>query len=360
VKSHANRLRLDGVVWAPGAPLDADTIQAARELVEQARAARAPRKVSPGQRETLSGSAGAPPPSQLAQWVASRNADEAADKVGNYSARNGTEMCVIGGDDHVPFHDRKVEDLFLDFIRRVKPDCVIKPGDLVDFYSISKFPKDLRARIHPTELEAIMARPTDPTTGDIILDTALVREFRLGNELLRMTAEAAGDARKIFVAGNHENRLAKFLKWKAPELLGMKSTDVRGALKLDGLGWEFVYSGNDASWTDWHGVKVGHFNKVNKHSGYTAKLLCEEKRCRIVQGHTHRGGLHFVNSLDDGTTHFGMESFCLCHVAPDYTTEPNWQQGWAVLHWDGETVTPQQIPLLGGAHYWGGERRGAA
>lgn len=52
------------------------------------------------------------------------------------------EMHLVLSDQHVPFQDPDVEALSLDFIKHHKPDTIHLLGDIMDFYSLSRFDKD--------------------------------------------------------------------------------------------------------------------------------------------------------------------------------------------------------------------------
>lgn len=278
-------------------------------------------------------------------------------------SENG-ETCVVGGDLHIPFHDRRTVDLFLEFCECLQPSRIILNGDVMDCYTISKFPKDLRSRIHPTELEAIMRCPTDKETGDKILKSALQREVQLMHDFLRDLRGVCKSAAIDWVYGNHENRLLKLTRRDAPALAGVSRANEDETVlsfgflcRVDELGVEIHYSETDESSTYWHGVAVGHFKKLSVHAGYAGRILSERKRCPVVQAHTHRIGFCPVTT-GDNRFEFGVEGGCLCLIGQEYVHEPNWQQGWTVLHWDGERVIPQPVPVVNGVYYWGNERRG--
>jgi len=337
VKSHANRLRLDGVVWAPGAPLDADTIQAARELVEQARAARASRKVSPGQQDTLNGSAGAPPPSQLAndalpvprppQPKARRFLDSAPFSPGS------DELCLIGGDGHRPFHDRGLWRDFVGLAHHLRPTCTILNGDDMDCKSLGRFPKDHRLRFHPDDQDLESLSRIDPLTGGRILDTELQHEINLlAAHMMELEEATPATEDRRWHIGNHCNRLYKDTLAIRPDLADLHQAGKPHERVLDfgyltgarGRGWEVKdsRSPDDENYSEWHGVKIGHFKKVLAHSAYTARGLLERFHCNVVQAHTHRGGISYKTVWTAGGREikWGLEGFCMlpCRCGVDH------------------------------------------
>ena len=77
---------------------------------------------------------------------------------------------------------------------------------------------------------------------------------------------------------------------------------------------------------------IGHFDKVSKHAGQTARNLLEEKGISVIQGHTHRGGSSFKKLYDRDLVAY--ENFCLCDRNPLYCDRPNWQLGFSMLYKD--------------------------
>lgn len=102
---------------------------------------------------------------------------------------------LILPDAHCPYHDRMIlEDLIIgEVLPRYKPYGVIILGDWFDNYSISRFVKN------PTRLRGLQ------------------KELEIGFKLLK-PFEDCGAKDLVFIEGNHENRLPKFLAERAPEV----------------------------------------------------------------------------------------------------------------------------------------------
>lgn len=116
-------------------------------------------------------------------------------------------------DCHVPYEDRAAFALMLEAGRRLRPDTVVLLGDFADFYSVSSHSKNPeRARDLSYEVERV-------------------------HERLRELAEL-GARRNVYIAGNHEDRLSRYLCDRAPELFG--TVKLEEVLDLRQLGFEFV------------------------------------------------------------------------------------------------------------------------
>ena len=102
------------------------------------------------------------------------------------------EKIIVFSDIHHPYHDvRKVKRL-IEFIKKEQPTMIVNAGDFHDCKEASRFVKD--------QLAAMMIENGGKTIPDIIEE---------GVKLADQIADAAPKARKIFVPGNHEVRVAK-------------------------------------------------------------------------------------------------------------------------------------------------------
>src|SRR5688572_25203463 len=97
--------------------------------------------------------------------------------------------------------------------RGFKPDTLVHMGDLADFYRVSFHSKD------PSR-------------------TLSMKDEVLAVRALRGEMDDLGAKRKLFVEGNHESRLVRYLHDKAPELFGFISVD--DLLQFTENGWEFT------------------------------------------------------------------------------------------------------------------------
>lgn len=166
-----------------------------------------------------------------------------------------TKLLIVP-DTHRPYHDKRAWALMLKAARAFKPHTIVTIGDLLDFYSVSSHSKDpdRAMRLH-AELE----------DGNRALD-----------EL-----DALGAKDKRYVAGNHEDRLHRYLQDKAPELFDTVS--VPSLLRLKERGWSYVPYKADtrlgkAYFT--HDVGVAGRNS-------TFKAL-DTYQHTVVTGHSHR------------------------------------------------------------------------
>ncbi len=191
-------------------------------------------------------------------------------------------------DAHIPYLDPGAFQTALAFLRFYKPHIVVQLGDLVDFYSLSRFCKD-------------PARLTD-----------LQEELDEARLILGKIRDAAPEAVFYFLRGNHEMRLTKHLWTKAPEFSKLRSLQLDSLLGLKERKIEYVESGV----MQLHGFIIKHGNLVRSRSGYTATGELEKSGTSGVSGHSHRAAQVYKRNVS------GMfswtEAGCLCDLNPEY------------------------------------------
>ena len=122
------------------------------------------------------------------------------------------EKVLIVPDVHAPYHSEVGWNLLLQVARREKPDRIWILGDFADFYGVSDHDKN----------------PTRANRMDWEIDVA--------NAMLD-ELDAIGATDKVYVEGNHEDRLRRHLM-KHPALHNVVSTEK--LLRLKERGWSFV------------------------------------------------------------------------------------------------------------------------
>lgn len=163
---------------------------------------------------------------------------------------------IIIPDVHVPYQNKKAINLLLKTIKEIKPHGIIILGDFIDNYCISSHSKNPN-------------RVAD-----------LKWEIEKANELLEKFNNIK---HKIFISGNHENRLERYLSEKAPALFNV--VKIEELLKLNENGWYHVPYKNH--------YRIGKINfthdtgKAGKYAHYSS---LSDFQASVVIGHTHRFG----------------------------------------------------------------------
>lgn len=116
-------------------------------------------------------------------------------------------------DAHHPYIDTEAWSLMLKAAKQFKPDVVVVLGDFFDFFAVSQHSKT-------PERSAML-------------------EIEIAQASEALTQLEALDAEKlVYIEGNHEYRLHRYLCDKAPALFGIVS--VEKLLDLKQRGWEYV------------------------------------------------------------------------------------------------------------------------
>lgn len=209
---------------------------------------------------------------------------------------------------HAPFHDKKAWSCFLKAARAVKPDNIVIIGDFADCYAVSFHPK---------------------TPGR---KSNLDWEIDVTNKCLDQVMKL-GAKRVVYCGGNHEFRMDRFIRDKAPELHGLKGTTMPELLRLKkrGVQWvpymQYVRIG-----------KVAYTHEIGRCGVNTARATLMDFGGNIVVGHSHRAGLSYQGTVHDG------QRVCMNvgHMADvkdiDYfhraRAERDWETGFGIVDQD--------------------------
>lgn len=159
-------------------------------------------------------------------------------------------------DVHSPYHDKKAWKLVMNVASDFKPEITVLMGDFWDCFAISTYSKD-------------------PTRA-LQLEEEIKEPKRMLDQL-----DALGSTRKIFIEGNHEDRLRRYLQDKAPELFS--SIDTKKIFGLEKRGWEHVpYKAH---------TKLGKLyltHDVGSAGKYSTYRALEAFQHSVVIGHSHR------------------------------------------------------------------------
>ncbi len=241
----------------------------------------------------------------------------------------GSNMVTFAiiGDTHNPYQDDETLANVERFLTETQPDYLVYNGDINDFYQVSVFDKD------PSRLGSLQS--------DLNITTAM---FERHGEIMPNT-------KKLFIAGTHENRWFKYLRLHAPALANLDGTNVTELYKLKKFDITYVPFEQ--------GILINgvflllHGDIVSAYSSYTAKRHYEKHGGSGMCNHTHRGGSYYKRDR------FGIwgwwENFCLCNLNPDWCQNPDWTQGFSLVHFKGNRFWVEQIPIIDSTFIYGGK-----
>jgi hypothetical protein len=230
-------------------------------------------------------------------------------------------------------HDPKALAVVLSVIRDVEPHTIIHGGDLLDCYTLSqKFDPD----------------PADLFTIQDEVDAAAAH--------LDEVAQIAPKALRIWLEGNHENRLTRLvcgLPGAHRELARLKvfqrALTWEAIMGIADIGWSFIPLKGQSRADILPKLISKHGTTVSKWSGHTAKNEWMKYGKSGTSGHTHRLGSFYHN--DHNGAHIWNETGCTCKITNvPYMDDPDWQQGLLVITHteDGERFSVEDIYIQNG------------
>lgn len=194
----------------------------------------------------------------------------------------------------------------------LRPSEVVILGDYADFYCVSSHKKD------PRVFNLLTEEVEDVHVGLDELDKILP------------------DAQKVYIEGNHEYRLERYLIDSAPALFGV--TDTEHVLKLAGRpGWKFIPYGPNQSYR----VMGSHLVARHEPLATTAKATASKALCSLVYGHIHTIEESHIVGLD-GTNYVTFSVGWLGDIRKDkifnyVKNHWQWQLGFGLVWIDPAT-----------------------
>lgn len=218
---------------------------------------------------------------------------------------------LIVSDIHLPYHDINAIEIALEKAYKDNVDSIYLNGDILDFYQVSRFTKEGGAM-------------------------SIKEERDMFFEFIGWINENF-DVPIYFKAGNHEERLAKYINEKAPDLAQLPELSLSGFLKLDELDIQFVDGRQKAMMGKLivvHGHEFGEsiFSPVNP-----ARGLFLRAKSTTLAGHNHQTSEHHENNLkNDSMACFSTG--CLCQLTPNYRpfAYTKWNHGFAIVEIDDD------------------------
>lgn len=219
------------------------------------------------------------------------------------------KRLLVLSDIHIPYHSIDALTCAFDYAKNEKPDAILLNGDTLDFFGLSRFSKDPKARSFANELKTF-------------------KEFM---DVLKSTF----NAKIYFKIGNHEERYFHFLWMKAHEIVGVEEFELENIIKSRAEGIEII--------KDKRIMKAGDLNIIHGHefggSVFSpvniARGLFLKGKVSAMQGHNHSTSEHTESNMNgEITTTWSLG--CLCELHPSYLPINKWNWGMALIDIDGQ------------------------
>jgi predicted phosphodiesterase len=216
------------------------------------------------------------------------------------------ELAILS-DIHFPYHNKKALKATMDYLTQMSNlDAIVLNGDILDFYQLSDFSKD----------------PSKPK---------MAKELELGRWFLKALREAFPNIPIYYKIGNHEMRLQRWLKVKAPEWIDTDEFRLDVLLRFGEFKIQLI--------DEYTVIKAGKLNIIHGHEYrgaggvYPARYIYLKTKVNTICGHYHRASSYIDKNMD-GDYHGAVTTGCLCEMSPDYAAYNEWVHGFATVHFN--------------------------
>lgn len=185
------------------------------------------------------------------------------DIITEMQATKGTVSAMHGCDIHFPFPDLNALEVWYRLLRHVRPDVVVVGSDTADFALLSNFKRAADMDEHtPDELEAF---------------------DMFWRSHIRRIKQESPQSIIVFIYGNHEYRLLRFLNEAAPKLRHTVMKAFKDIIRCDG---NVLYLG-DTDYIRLGPIVIQHGKRVNK---YPVRSTLDDLGFQLWTqfGHVHR------------------------------------------------------------------------
>ncbi len=240
---------------------------------------------------------------------------------------DGPLRALILADPHIPYYDKEGTICALKYGKEHNANMILLNGDIADFFAISSWEPDPRKR-------------------------DFAQEIRDVKDFLGVVRDTFPRARIIYKLGNHEERLIRYMRVKAPELLGLPEFEIDSVLGLADNDIQLV--------TDNRPIRLGDLNVIHGHEFKwaisnpvnPARGLFLRGKSHGVCGHFHQSSQHSERSLEQKVIST-WSTGCLCDLHPEFRPLNNWNHGFMVaeISKDGSFEVSNLRIIHGKAYY---------
>lgn len=228
------------------------------------------------------------------------------------------KRLLVLSDIHIPYHSIDALTCTFDYAKKEKPDAILLNGDTLDFFGLSRFAKDPKARSFAHELKTF-------------------KEFM---DILKKTF----NAKIYYKIGNHEERYFHFLWMKAHEIVGVEEFELENIIKSRAEGIEII--------KDKRIMKAGDLNIIHGHefggSVFSpvniARGLFLKGKVSAMQGHNHCTSSHVERDMNGGVVKTWSLG-CLCELHPAYLPINKWNHGFSIVDIDGQNFNVRNYTI---------------
>lgn len=231
---------------------------------------------------------------------------------GTGGIRRISDSWLVIADLHMPYLDKDCMSTIIDYAKEERIENLMILGDGFDFHEISMWGDKFRN-----------------TFEDEIAES---EEMLHQCILSKMTFK-----RKVFIEGNHEERLTRYITMNARKiqrLLEAKGFDIPKLTGIEKAGFEYI-NNKELRCSTGKYFKINHLNFLHGHEmqnggKYPARNLIMKCHDNVIVAHNHKPDVAYEFDLD-GTPRSVNSIGCCCGMYTEYMTFNEWRQGFGIV-----------------------------
>lgn len=228
------------------------------------------------------------------------------------------DKALFVSDIHIPKHDKRMLSMFMQVVKKWKPDSIDLLGDIDD------------------------AEETSRWVSDTVDEKPMKESLKAVNEFLADLRKYAPNAEIHLHDGNHGfTRHASYIDKNAKALSGFITPDSLYDLKNLGIIWHSYQEPPVKRFGD---LYAHHGIAISKNAGESVRKDMDDMDVSIIRGHSHRQGVYKKTTMRSDL--HGYEIGHLCDVpSMTYSQFHNWQAGFAIAHVENDTPFVQLVSI---------------
>lgn len=233
------------------------------------------------------------------------------------------KKVLLLSDLHFPYHNVQAIEAAINNGVEEGCDAVFINGDMLDFYQLSFHEKDPRKTSIKTELEQ-------------------------GRQFFQYLNYKFPNKKIYFIPGNHEYRMERYLRIKAPELLDVEEFKLDVLLRVREFNVEYIPYGSKVYFGK---LLVEHGDKMRGSGGVNpARTLSLKIKRHAICGHFHRT-TECISKVYDGHSIATYSTGCLCELEPKYMPINEHNHGFAIVKVNGDDFVVKNKKIIDGKVY---------
>ncbi len=246
-----------------------------------------------------------------------------AEKRDKWFLPSSIKKVLLLSDIHFPYQDNDALTTALTYGKDENVDAIFLNGDILDFYQMSFHERDPRK-------------------------TSINDELDMCRQFFKTLRDNFPKLNIYYIPGNHEVRMERYLKVKAPELLDVEEFRLDVLLRVREYGIEYIKYGTKCYFGK---LLVEHGDKMKGTGGVNpARTLYLKFKRHAICGHFHRT-TEATEKVYDGDVHVTYSTGCLCELEPGYMEVNNHNHGFAVVEMNGDLFKVRNLKIVNNKIY---------